>query len=197
MQPILNTPDEILAWIWRSLSSAVNDASHPYRLPAVATMSPPEGPAVRTVVLRAVNAEQRTLEFHTDRRSAKVAELQAEDRLAWHFWDPVRQIQLRMRSRASLHVADVIAEARWATCPASKRLAYARETPPGAVLAEMQWIDAAAEGTDEAVERGWTNFAVVIGVVEQIDFYEIRGTSQRRASFTREGNEWIGRGRSP
>lgn len=186
--------DEILEWIWAEWSSAVADREHPFRLPVVATTSVELGPQARTVVLRAVDRSQRTLEFHTDRRSPKRAELESDARLAWHFWDPDRQVQIRVRSRARLHLDDAYADRRYGECPPSSRVIYLVGDPPGSVLDEPL---PGPDPTDEVIAAGRANFAVVVAEVEQIDFYEIAHPYPRRGWFVSTPVGWEKTWRTP
>ncbi|MBY0589112.1 pyridoxamine 5'-phosphate oxidase family protein [bacterium] len=182
--------------IWHELTSAVRDRQHPFRLPAVATVSPEGEPAVRTVVLRHVHSEQRRVDFYTDARSPKVKHLQHQPRASWHFWDPSRQVQIRLMTQVTLHRdGDAIARQRWENCPMASRLAYAKEIPPGQRMKDSTEDRLPSLDDHPGEQKGQENFVVVMGSVDQIDFYEIMGHRHRRAqwSMTRAGihGEWI------
>lgn len=180
--------DRLWELVWERLLASPHDRADPFRLPAVGTMSRERGPAVRTVVLRAVDRHERALICHTDRRSPKIAELASDARLAWHFWDPAHQVQLRFNSTAAIHTDDRFAESCWQACPLGSRLGYLRTNNPGAPLPHASsGLPAAVEGrtlSAEELEAGRTHFAVIRAIVHHLDFYQIGEGGQRRAHFS-------------
>ena len=60
---------------WTLIEEGVRDRRSIFHLPTVASISVDGSPTIRTVVLRGVNVSERSLRFHTDRRSAKFLEL--------------------------------------------------------------------------------------------------------------------------
>ncbi len=69
------------------LAEGARDGRSPFRTPALATLGRDGAPQLRTVVLRGFDPAARSLSIHTDRRSAKVAELAADPRAALHVYD--------------------------------------------------------------------------------------------------------------
>ncbi len=98
------TPElqSLLDDIWRGLSRAAVDRRHGWRTPVLATVGADGAPRARTVVLRAVERETRTLRLHTDRRSAKAAEIARNPNVALVFWDARARLQLRTVGIAAL-----------------------------------------------------------------------------------------------
>ncbi len=180
--------------IWQDLARAVSDRAHPFRLPAVATVTLGGNPSVRTVVLREVDIGRRQLVFYTDARSPKVEDIRQQRRLAWHFWDPGRQIQLRIATSATLRQGDDPgAYERWKSCPLASRLAYLKSRSSGTEIdspAEDRLpIDVSLEDTEE----GRANFVVVEGCFEELDFYEIQPDLHRRAQWRMGESGLVGR----
>jgi len=84
-----------------ALVRAAHDKRSPLRWPVLATARPENaGASARIVVLRDFQRSSRTAEFWTDRRSAKVAELDSCPRATLHFFDRSRMVQMRARGPA-------------------------------------------------------------------------------------------------
>ena len=151
------TANDILADVWSRLAAGAAGSDHPYRNAFVATLDTTGAPTVRTVVLRAADRSAGTIDFHTDCRSSKVAQLRRDARVGWVFWDAadrvqgagvddVRAARRRRRRRRRLgrpfghharHVSHA-ARARYAArCPPRRRPAArrgrTRELPPRAL----------------------------------------------------------------
>jgi len=182
--------DAVLAATWAALVAAVRDRSHPYHLPTLATIGLDGSPEVRTVVLRAVEPALATILCHTDARSPKVAEIAADPRVAWHFYDPATRVQVRVRAVATVHRAadgDPLALARWDASTLSARRCYlAPRTPgadapgPSANLPEGLLDRSPVAGEDEA---GRTNFAVIATRAIAFDRLELHADGHRRARW--------------
>ena len=68
----------------------------PLHTPALATVGRDGRPRIRTVVLRGVDAEARTVRFHTDSRSDKISELADDPRYALLGYDADAKVQIRV-----------------------------------------------------------------------------------------------------
>ena len=173
------TPDRALDGAVALLARGVADRRHAFRTPTLATRGLDGAPSLRTVVLRGFDAAAWTLRFHTDRRSAKAAELAAEPRAMLHGYDPATQVQLRLAGRVSLHHDDALADSAWAAMPARSWLDYAAALRPGARVAEPP-----AAARDAASARA--NFLAAVMQVESIDWLLLAPHGHRRARFDRD-----------
>jgi hypothetical protein len=95
----------LLDLVWSRLSHGVGDRSHPARYPTLATLGP-DGPELRTLILRRVDRGPGVLELNTDMASPKVAQIRADPRVALHVWVPQDQLQVRMRATAVVEQGD-------------------------------------------------------------------------------------------
>lgn len=138
------------AWLRRAgelLARGVRDRHSNWRTFALATCDA-DGPAVRSVALRGFERESATVEFWTDRRSAKVASF--GNGAAAMFWDPRSHIQLRLSGRIETADASDPAVANVARGLSDEALLnYATLAPPGAVADH-----------DDPDERGGRAFAM-------------------------------------
>ncbi|MBK1668018.1 hypothetical protein CKO28_08210 [Rhodovibrio sodomensis] len=175
-----NDLDAAYAEAWRLLDDGVTNAKAPFHLPAVATIGRGGDPRVRTVVLRASDRAAAWLQFHTDRRSPKVAEIEAEPRLALHFYDRAAKLQLRVRARAQVHGEDAVARAAWDKTRAFSRVCYRIDPAPGTPVAAP---DGYAEPAPEDPDVGFETFRVVRAHVREIEWLYLAGQGHRRALF--------------
>lgn len=184
--------DLTLVEAWSLLSDGASGRKSPFHTPAVATVGPDGRPAVRTVVLRAADPDAWRVRFHTDARSAKVPEIEANPAIEIHAYDAERKIQVRLACRAGLHRSDGIAEDAWRNCPEGCRQIYRTRPTPAATVASPGDVTAEDGGDGEA---GRGNFCVVECEVEALEWLYLAAKGHRRARFARENGrlskQWL------
>ena len=172
-----------LAQGWALLERAAADRRSPMRTVQVATVAD-DGARVRTVVLRGAEREARSLRFHTDARSGKMAELERQPAVEICAYAPKAKIQLRLRGTATLHRTDAVAEAAWTATAPYSRVCYRAAYGPGTPL------DAPQEGDPSEAERNPANpdagrgtFVAVTVDVTRIEWLYLAARGHRRAAF--------------
>ncbi len=173
--------DETLAEAWRLLERGVADRRSPFHTPALASLREDGAPSVRTLVLRAVDRDARTLRFHTDVRSGKFREIAAQPRVALHFYDPTRKVQLRIDGSARLHKGDAVAAAAWRATRSFSRACYRVEPQPGQEIDDPR--SAQTEIGSERSEAGHENFAAITVEMESLEWLYLAARGHRRAQF--------------
>lgn len=173
--------DAALAEAFALLRGAVSDRRSPFHTPTLATIGLDGRPRLRTVVLRHAEADAGGLamRFHTDRRSAKFAELQRDPRAALHGYDAARKIQLRLEGRISLHTDDAVADAAWAASRPDSLACYGVEPGPGVRLPAPDGYAMPERGG----ETGRDNFAAAAFHAEQLEWLYLAHEGHRRAAF--------------
>ncbi len=171
--------------IWQSLSAASQAARHPWHAGAFSTVTQsPPGPLVvnsRTVILRAVDPEFRTLDCHTDARSQKVADLNDHDSASWLFYDARSKIQLRLNGSATV-INDQQTDQAWKATRLHSRSAYLSIHSPGQLCADQQPPDTDDRcGTMEQSERGRDHFRIVRFQALEMDWLYLRREGHLRA----------------
>ena len=176
----------ILNGIWQRLAKAVNDPADPWRLPVLGTQGL-NGPSARTMVMRSADAAGRVLTAQTDIRSTKIPGFRKDPRVAWLFFDPTKQEQVRATGRAVIHHDDDITLRAWPSVPETNQLNYATAHEPGAT------IDAPALGqaTSDDLAEAYKNFAVIRCELTAIDWLQLGTTAHRRSQFSWNGAEWL------
>lgn len=169
-------------WCWSLVSRGVKDRRSPFHTPTLATVGDDGRPDLRTLVLRGANEGERTLRFHTDRRAGKLRQIVAEPRVAVHFYDAGRKLQLRMDGRASFETADAGTGAEaWERTRDFSRACYRVQPAPGSVIEEGHAYAMPNEPRD--AEEGRENFAVLLVRVDEVEALYLAASGHRRARF--------------
>ncbi len=177
--------DTLLASIWEALDNGARTRTHPFHTGVLATISN-GAPQVRTVVLRKVISEARTLMFHTDYRSQKISELTENSNISWLFYDAEARVQLRLSGIATVHYQDALAEIQWKNTKLLSRRCYL-SMPPSTTLTEpksgLPESLLKRNPTLEESEAGWENFTVVETHIHAIDWLWLNSSGHQRAKF--------------
>jgi pyridoxamine 5'-phosphate oxidase len=185
--------DDVLDEIWMRWGRGRADRRSPLHTPAVATTGDDGAPQQRTMVVRAVERQQRLLRFHTDTRSGKFAQ---SGRAAVLGYDPGAKMQLRMSGDAEFATHGPAADSAWASASPSSRRAYLVDPGPGTIITDpgsglAPSLEGRAPDLSES-EAGRTNFAVMLFVADRIDWLHLAASGHRRAQFMWTGAEWEG-----
>jgi hypothetical protein len=178
-------PRTALTATWRSLIEATTRRT-PNTLAALATVTPSGAPRLRSVILRACDPEAGTVAFATDARSAKVAEIAAEPRVAMTFWDDGTGVQIRLDGRATPADAGE-SHRRWAALGVHTRRGYGSPSDPGRPLAPGE------EPAGPDAEEHWSGrFAWIEVRVDRIDRLDISTDPHERTVLSRTDRGWSG-----
>ena len=143
-------------------------------------------------MLRATDRDRATLQFYTDLRSAKIAVVLADRRVALAGYDPDMRLQLRLRGDAAVSGSGDAVDARWARLGPASRRNYQTALPPGTVL------DAPGDGLGDAfADGGRANFAVVTVTLDRLEWLRLGDAGHRRAAYARVAGAWTGSWRIP
>jgi pyridoxamine 5'-phosphate oxidase len=186
-----DTLDEVRADISTRLADAAGNRHSPMHTPVVATADAD----ARVMVLRAFDADNWTLRFHTDARSPKVAVIEGDPRMAVLAYDRDAKVQLRLRGTGRIERRGAMVDTAWAESTNFARRCYLGKGP-GAVS------DEPTSGLPPEFERGEPddaqllpareNFAVLLMQAEEIDWFSLAHNGHRRALLTRGGRaHWI------
>lgn len=101
--------NRVFSDIWDYLSEGAERSKSDFHLASLGTTSANQ-PRLRTVVLRRVIPEEHSIVFHTDSRSAKFKEINANHNVSLLFYSKEKKVQIRLEGKASLHTDDDLAE---------------------------------------------------------------------------------------
>lgn len=167
--------------IWKAvaadLAAAAGSARHPLHLLTVATVDAAGAPCTRTVVLRGFDAARREVRFHTDIRSPKADQIAADGRVALHWYDPTRRLQIRIAAQAVIHHHDAVALAAWRASPPMSRACYTTAASPGARLDAFPPAPSPPVATDDS---GLGAFAVVCCAFDAVELLVLHAAGHER-----------------
>jgi hypothetical protein len=183
--------DAALDRAWTLLQAAVTDRASNMRTPVLATKGRDGAPAARTVILRAVDKERRSVHVYTDARSAKVKEIYREPRVEIVFHHTHENVQVRVAGRATMRAGDPQDREAWAAQVPPVRRAYMGAVAPGTPApAPTGGFPAMFEDrlpSAEESETAFENFAVIAVAVERLEWLYLNPAGHRRAVFTWPG----------
>jgi pyridoxamine 5'-phosphate oxidase len=166
---------------WARFCEGVTNRRSPFHSPMIASVSPEGRPRVRVVILRGCEPARGLLRFHTDRRSAKFAELSARAEAAMTGYDAAAKIQVRVEGAVTLHVDDSVADAAWEGSRQFSRICYGTHPGPGSELAEAGAFT--LPSADDDIAAGRANFCAVQLHVASLEWLYLAASGHRRAHF--------------
>ncbi len=179
---------------WLMLVRGGADRRSAFHTPVVASVDASGAPEARVMVLRQADRAARSLRFHTDIRTAKVAQLARQPAITVLGYDPGAKIQLRVRGVGNIIGDGAHADAAWARSALSSRKCYLAESAPGS------GVEAATSGLPPAFETrdpdeaealpGRANFSVLLVTVESLEWLYLAAPGHRRARFQWSDTEW-------
>ncbi|MDA1038684.1 MAG: pyridoxamine 5'-phosphate oxidase family protein [Planctomycetota bacterium] len=188
----LHLAAESAATIWQAvaaeLAAAAASARHPLHLLTVATVDATGAPHARTVVLRGFDATDREVWFHTDIRSPKAEQIGVDGRVALHWYDPARRLQIRIAATATIHHGDALAQAAWRTSQPMSRACYTTGESPGTILETVPPAPP-PPATDD--DRGLAAFAVICCRFECVELLSLHASGHERIRLRLTGTEPI------
>jgi general stress protein 26 len=124
-----DAPSQIWQNVLHELHRGALDPKHPFRFLTLAT-SGAQFPQVRTVVLRHMSPAMEFL-VYTDVRTAKVRDLLETPRVSLLFYHPKKQVQVRVKAIATLHLEDALAQEHWKRVSEKRQSEYKSALAPG------------------------------------------------------------------
>ncbi len=193
------TLDGILDDCLTELRAGVKAAAHAWHTAVLATVDNGR-PSARTVVVRYVADDMTRIVCHTDARSAKCGQLLTTPAASWLLYDASRKIQLRLSGPAELHSDDSLADRRWSESRLGSRRCYLAAAPGSELDAPTSPLPVDLRDrrpdADEA-QPGRSNFAVIVGHVDRLDWLLLTADGHRRARFAYRAGRWDGGWRAP
>ena len=185
--------EELLSKIFAMLTRGAADRKSPLHTPTVATVGADKSPSMRVVVLRKFLTDERSLIFHTDSRSPKIAELRADSRISWLFYHQAEKMQFRIFGTATVHETadDALKLKQWQATWAFGRRCYMGAAPSRIAAEATSGMPAEYENREPTIaesEIGFPNFAVISTKIVSIDCLELYVTGHRRSLFRWNAN---------
>ena len=180
---------EILDKIWNELTLGLNSGKHPFHIFSVSTVKNNK-PDSRTVVLRAVEKENKSISFHTDLRSKKVLQIKESENICALFYDKDSKIQLRIYGSASKETDSLLIKEKWNSSKEMSKLCYLNKIPPGEVINESKDYLYGKEELNN-IELGIKNFSIINIKISQIDWLSLNHEGHQRMLINYTSNNKI------
>ena len=168
--------------IWRELELANTDRQHQWRTPVLASIDTNGLPQARTVVLRKVCHHTQTLQFFSDARSPKVAQLRASGQIQLVFWSSELKWQLRVSAQARVETSGAGVDKAWQGIKLGPaRQDYLSQFAPGDALP-----DTATTALDES-----PHLAIISAEVTHMDWLSLSSEGHQRAEISATAVRWL------
>lgn len=170
------------------LERGVKDRKSAFHTPSIATITAQGAPSVRTVVLRGCDMAAKTLRFHTDTRSGKIAELTQNPQAAMHFYDAGAKIQLRLSAKLETATGATY-DAAWAATRPMSRECYQVTQSPGSPIDDPYQVAFDAAATQD----GEDYFVPVVAHILRMEWLYLAARGHRRAlfDFEQDTQNWL------
>ncbi|MGC6475851.1 MAG: pyridoxamine 5'-phosphate oxidase family protein [Parvibaculales bacterium] len=179
--PPLSCHDDLKASLdmaMKLLQRGASDAKSPLHTPVLASTNAHGHPQTRMVVLRQFLPATHQLYFHTDKRSAKIAEIEQNPTISLLFYDPKPRIQMRVKGLAAL-LPQAIQNEQWQKLNARSKPVYQIEPAPGHIIKTPEQASYQPEATDQ----GKNNFLAIGVTMQRLEWLYLARAGHRRAEF--------------
>jgi pyridoxamine 5'-phosphate oxidase len=197
MPPYYNDLSLTLAEIQRLIEDGVKNRKDAAHHPVVASIDGDGNPSQRVMILRECNWAAASLRFHTDLRSDKISQINAQSAASVLIYDTEAKLQMRLSGKLSLGSKDE-ADTAWKASTEFARRCYMTQSAPGSaanapVSGLPDWIEG-KQPNEEQLQDARANFAIVNFVFDKIDWLYLANNGHRRVKFVRGGdsNDWQG-----
>jgi len=161
------------------LLAAVGDPAHPFHWPIFASLGVDGTPECRMMVLRDYDAERGEFFLHTDHRSAKMEDIDANELSSLYFYDASLRLQIRVAGITDVHHRNEVTRKHFAALPEHAKAMYGVRTPPGKEIDIDAPFDVPPTGPVN-LDSAYQNFAVVRVTSASADVLELHPTGHRR-----------------
>lgn len=171
----------ILQQIKNELINGSVKKGHPFKYFTLGTLSG-QIPRQRTVVLRKVQPGLNLL-FYTDKRSAKVKQIQANNTVSALFYHPKNMIQLQLEGKANVKQNPEMLRKIWKSIPAKAKKDYTSVLPPGVKTENPEELEYLTEQN---------YFCMVEIQPTRIEYLKLKQPYHLRVEFLKTDGDWSG-----
>ena len=179
---------EIFEDIKRNLTRGVKDRKHNFHTPVFCNVNSDGEIQSRVVVLRKFDPIKMILNFHTDFRSPKAADLEKNNNSLFIFYDHKLKIQLRIKTLSTLNNQNEAAKEMWSKTRLLSRKCYLTTKRPSSFTSYPEdGIPKHLLGKEpnfKESEEGFKNFTVIENKVCEIDWLYLEISGHRRLKLT-------------
>ena len=175
-----NNKSEILKRANFLLKDAVKNRESIFHTPIISSFSN-QHISSRVMVLRAHNATQRTMRFHSDFRSNKVKELIDDPRTSIIGYDPALKTQIRLIGKSKIHHNNKNSLKAWDESQAISKKCYSVKDGSSHIAKNPEIYDFHMK--DIKVEDGYANFCTIEFNYHTLEFLYLQRQGHRRCKF--------------
>ena len=179
----------ILDKIWNELILGLNSGKHPFHIFTVSTVKNNK-PDSRSVVLRTVDKENKSISFHTDLRSKKILQIKESENICALFYDKDSKIQLRIYGSAIKETNSLLIKEKWNSSKEMSKLCYLNKISPGEVINEPKDYLYGKEELNN-IKLGIKNFSIINIKISQIDWLSLNHEGHQRMLINYTSNNKI------
>ena len=175
-----NNKNEILKRANFLLKDGVKNRESLFHTPIISSFSN-QHISSRVVVLRAHNATQRTMRFHSDFRSDKVKEMLDDPRTSIIAYDPALKTQIRLVGKSKIHHNNKNSLKAWDESQAISKKCYSVKDGSSHKAEKPEIYDFHMK--DIKLEDGYANFCTVEFNYHTLEFLYLQRQGHRRCKF--------------
>ena len=190
---IIGPPDSletVFSKVRYELSLGVSNNNHPFRYGCLATYSQRGAPGLRYIVLRKIVSELN-LVFFTDKRSAKVKQMERQPELSILFYHPHERLQVRVSGKAIIHGSGDLVSQYWSTIARTGWKQYSSLLSPGEKIQHPE------DAFSWAKLARWKYFVVVEVIAGACEVLQLNRDEHMRAFYEKSSGIWTSSWLSP
>tara|TARA_B100001029_G_C15060367_1_gene457894 strand:- start:1203 stop:1790 length:588 start_codon:yes stop_codon:yes gene_type:complete len=184
----MNDFNQILNKEWEQLYNATKTAKHPYHHFTLSNIVNNK-PESRTIILRSVDKDKRTIRFNTDKRSPKYKALQKDKHISALFYSLERKVQLRVTGYVQLNKTKLELNTIWDSMERESKLCYMGKFSPSSKIKNYEPnipLQKITDISDEEYKLGLNNFINIDIIIDNIDWLYLHSSGHKRIKY-----EWI------
>lgn len=188
-----DTPKIAFSKVNGQLKRAAADKHHNFRFFSLSTIDPGNNsPHTRMVVLRTF-FDDGSFEFFTDHRTQKIVDLTNNPNVAALFWDPSKNIQVRIQGSATVHHQTDRTKKEWRNIQGTAQKAYTSLVKPGTPIEKPE---NAHEWSSEMTDN---HFTIIHCKPHQIKVLQLNKSEHLALSFQKNAitKKWEGSWTAP
>ncbi len=175
-----NNKSEILKRANFLLKDGVKNRESMFHTPIISTLNGNEISS-RVMVLRDHVTSKRVIRFHSDFRSDKVQELQANKTISVIFYDPNLKTQIRLMGVAKINHKNKSSKKAWEQSQAISKKCYSVKDGSSTKTNTPELYDFHMK--DISVEDGYENFCTIEIYYKSLEFLYLQRQGHRRCKF--------------
>ncbi len=171
--------------IWTLLSEGTVNKKSNFHYPTLGTTNNNKT-YLRTIIIRKVEKNNRTVVFYTDTRSKKFSDISNNNNVTFHIYDAKKKMQVQCYGKAITLKNNKDTKLIWNSLSNYSKKNYSSSLVPGKKISH---ISEASKLVKE--EAGFLNFGLIKFFINKIEYLQLKKTNNIRVMFSYKGKETI------